>query len=321
MAKYKFNPEDFTYQRIDKGFKAKMFNALKHMATGVIIASITLFISFSIFKSPKHKQLQVEYGKLKNEFKRLEDKIKLSSAVLSDIENRDDFVYRTIFETAPIASTKRNGGLGGVNRYKNLQALEEADLLINVEKRLDSLMNRLYVQSKSFDEIKSLVDDKKLMLSSIPAIQPVANKNLKRMASGYGYRMHPILKVRAMHKGMDFSAPKGTEIYATGDGIVERVQKVYGGYGRNIIINHGYGYKTLYAHMNSFNVRRGQRVKRGEVIGYVGNTGSSTAPHLHYEVKKDGKHVNPAHYYYIDISPEDYELLLERASNYNQSLD
>ena len=321
MAKYKFNPDDFTYQRIDKGFKAKMFNALKHLATGVIIASITLFISFSIFKSPKHKQLQVEYAKLTKEFNRLEDKIELTSSVLKDIENRDDYVYRSIFETAPIASTKRNGGLGGINRYKNLQDLEEADLLINIEKKLDSLINRLYIQSKSFDEIKALVDDKQIMLASIPAIQPVANKNLKRMASGYGYRMHPILKVRTMHEGMDFSAPKGTEIYATGDGVVERVQKVYGGYGRNIIINHGYGYKTLYAHMKSFNVRRGQKVKRGEVIGYVGNTGSSTGAHLHYEVRKDGKPVNPAYYYYIDISPEDYQRLIELAANENQSLD
>jgi murein DD-endopeptidase MepM/ murein hydrolase activator NlpD len=208
-----------------------------------------------------------------------------------------------------------------VNRYTYLEGYSNSDLVIDTKKRLDKLKKRLYVQSKSFDEVVDLAKNKEKMLAAIPAVQPVPNKNLKRVASGYGYRVHPIYKVRKMHWGMDFSAPTGTEIFATGDGLISKVVNSRRGYGKHVIIDHGYGYKTLYAHMSSIDVKRGQKVKRGDVIGLVGNTGTSNGPHLHYEVIKDGKKINPANYYFNDLTPEEYDLMIELSSSVNQSFD
>lgn len=211
--------------------------------------------------------------------------------------------------------------MGGVNRYSDLEGYQYSNVVIEANKKLDQLAKRMYVQTKSFDEVVELAQNKEKMLASIPAIQPVPNKNLKRMASGYGYRTHPIYKVRKMHWGMDFSAPTGTEIFATGDGTVAQVILSRGGYGKHVVIDHGFGYETLYAHMTKINVKRGQKVKRGDVIGLVGNTGTSSAPHLHYEVIKDGKKINPAHFYFNDLTPEEYDQMIEMSSHANQSFD
>jgi murein DD-endopeptidase MepM/ murein hydrolase activator NlpD len=241
--------------------------------------------------------------------------------VLRDIEERDNTIYRVIFESDPIPSTVREAGYGGADRYRSLRDLYDAEMVTDVTKQVDKLSKRLYVQSKSFDEVWDLARNKSAMLASIPAIQPVANKDLKRMASGYGMRIHPIYKTFKLHTGMDFTAPVGTEIRATGNGVVSKVEFNGRGYGNNVVINHGYGYQTLYGHMSRMSVRPGQRVNRGDLIGYVGNSGTSTGPHLHYEVHRGGNPVNPVNYYYNDLSPEEYELMVELSSKSGQSFD
>ena len=241
--------------------------------------------------------------------------------MLKDIQERDNTIYRVIFEAEPIPVSIREAGYGGVDRYNKLRDYYNADLIVDVTKKVDQLSKQLYVQSKSYDEVWQLVKNKANMLSSIPAIQPVSNKDMTRVASGYGWRIHPIYKTEKLHTGMDFTAPVGTEIYATGNGTVVKVEKDGRGYGNNVIINHGYGYQTLYGHMSKFSVRPGQKVKRGDLIGSVGNTGTSTGPHLHYEVHKNGNPVNPVNFYYNDLSPEEYAKMLEISSQAGQAFD
>ena len=260
------------------------------------------------------KQLSTQYELIQNKLTQVE-------LVLDDLQQRDDNIYRVIFEADPIPKSIRKAGYGGVNRYKDLTGYNNSDLIISTANKIDQITKQLYIQSKSFDDIIELAKNKKDMLAATPAIQPVSNKDLSRMASGYGYRIHPIYKTRKLHTGMDFSAKTGTPIYATGNGKIEKVKKSRRGYGNYVIINHGYGYKTLYAHMSKYIVRKGQKVKRGDVIGYVGNTGMSMAPHLHYEVHKNGKKINPVNFYYNDLTPELYEKMLEICSQNNQSFD
>ena len=228
------------------------------------------------------------------------------AAVLDDIESRDDNIYRVIFEAEPIAENIRKAGFGGINRYKKLEGFKSSELMKESSNKMDKILKQLYIQSKSFDEVMDMAMKKKEMLASIPAIQPVSNKDLKRMASGYGYRIDPHYKTRAFHAGMDFTAPRGTPIYATGDGVVTRADRKAKGYGNHVRIDHGYGYVTLYAHMYKIKVRPGQKVKRGDIIGLVGNTGKSVGPHCHYEVRKNGKPLNPVHFYFNDLTPEQY---------------
>ena len=232
-----------------------------------------------------------------------------------------DNIYRVIFEAEPIAEEIRKAGFGGVNKYSYLEGFSNSELLTKIDKKFDILTKQLYIQSKSFDQVIELTKNKNDMLSSIPAIQPVSNKDLGRMASGFGYRIDPIYKTRKFHAGMDFSAKTGTPIYATGNGKVFRVRKSKRGYGNHVIIDHGYGYKTLYAHMSKSSVKKNQKVNRGDIIGYVGNTGKSVAPHLHYEVHKDGKKVNPINFYYNDLSANEYEKMIEISNQSNQSFD
>lgn len=274
-----------------------------------------------LIDSPKEKLLKKENSQLKAQYELLNKRMEQVSAVLEDIERRDDEIYRVIFEAEPIPKEIREAGFGGVNRYKKLDGYRNSELIKESAIKLDQITKQLYIQSKSFDEVYDMAVRKEEMLASIPAIQPVSNKELKRMASGYGMRMHPIYKRRKMHTGMDFSAERGTEIYATGNGTVIHVEKSRRGYGNHVVIDHGYGYQTLYAHMSNFNVRRGEKVRRGQVIGYIGNTGTSVAPHLHYEVHKNGEKVNPINYYFNDLTPEEYEKMIEFASQPTQSFD
>ena len=269
----------------------------------------------------KEKKLKLEIQNLTSQYEVIDKNMKQVEIVLDEIQDRDDNIYRVIFEADPIPTSIRKQGFGGVNRYEKLLGLSNSELMINTSKKIDQLTKQLYLQSKSFDEVIDLAKNKSNMLASIPAIQPVANKDLKRMASGYGYRIHPIYKTRKMHYGMDFSAKTGTEIYSTGDGVVSKVKRSKRGYGNYVKINHGFGYETLYAHMSKYIVKKGQKVKRGEIIGFVGNSGISTAPHLHYEVRKDNKKINPLNFYYNDLSPEEYEKMLEISLQSNQSLD
>jgi murein DD-endopeptidase MepM/ murein hydrolase activator NlpD len=291
------------------------------LSTAVVFASVIVLIAYNFFNSPKEKQLKRELEETTLQLEILKQRTDQVEAVLSDIQDRDNTIYRVIFEADPIPSTVREAGYGGVDRYNALKDYYNADAIIDVTQRIDKLSKQLYIQSKSFDEVFNLVKNKSAMLAAIPAIQPIPNKDLKHVASGYGWRMHPVYKTEKMHTGMDFSASVGTEIHATGNGVVEKVEPYGKGYGNNVVINHGYGYETVYAHMSKFAVHVGQKISRGDLIGYVGNTGTSTGPHLHYEVRKNGNPVNPANFYYNDLTPEEYEKMMELSSQANQSFD
>jgi len=319
--KYYYDTKTLSYKPIESSRVDKFKNLIVYFTSSAILAFFILLIFFQYFDSPKEKRLKGEINNLLSQYEIINSDLKKIEIVLDDIQTRDDNIYRTIFEADPIPTSIRKQGFGGVNRYKKLSGFSNSDLIINTTKKVDQLTKQLYLQSKSFDEIIELAKNKSKMLASIPAIQPVANKDLKRMTSGYGYRIHPIYKTRKMHYGMDYSAKVGTEIYATGDGIISKVKRSKRGYGNYVKINHGFGYETLYAHMSKYIVKKGQKVKRGEVIGYVGNSGISTAPHLHYEVRKDNKKINPVNFYFNDLTPEEYEKMLELASQPNQSFD
>ncbi|MGB0166538.1 MAG: M23 family metallopeptidase, partial [Luteibaculum sp.] len=273
------------------------------------------------FDSPKERALKRENKQLQLQYSLLNKKVDGINDVLKDVIKRDNNIYRVIFEADPIPQSVRNAGIGGVDRYSQLQGYDFSDLVVETRKRVDKISRDLYIQSKSFDEVINLAKRKKEMLASIPAIQPISNKDLTRMASGYGYRIHPIHKIRKMHYGIDFTAPTGTPIYATGDGKVYEVEASKRGYGNHIVIKHDFGYQTLYAHLSAFNVITGQNVKRGDIIGYVGSTGTSTAPHLHYEVLKDNKKIDPINFFFNDLSPEEYDRMIELSSSANQSFD
>ncbi|MGY6648655.1 M23 family metallopeptidase [Wenyingzhuangia sp. IMCC45574] len=320
-AKFYYDPETLSYQPIKRDTKKTLRNTLLY-SLAVLLIGLIGFVTFStIIKSPSERATLRELNNLQFNYQLLEKKMAESSAILEEIQQRDNNIYRIIFEAKPISNEERNAGFGGVNRYKSLGDYKNSELIIEATKNMDILQKRLVVQSKSLDEIVKLAKNKAEMLASIPAIQPVANKDLKRMASGYGMRIHPIYKTKRMHWGMDFSSPQGTHIYATGNGVVKLAKKSRKGFGHHIIIDHGFGYETLYAHMSKFNVRRGQKVKRGDLIGFVGSTGSSTAPHLHYEVKKGNKKMNPVYFYHNDLTPEEYETMLMLSTQENQSLD
>ncbi len=319
--KYKFNPESLSYTKVAKSTKRKVFIFLTYFFASVVL-SILYFLVFSVFfDSPKEKGLKRQISELKVNYQIVNDELSKIEAILTDLQERDDNIYRTIFEAEPIHSTIREAGTGGTNMYRDLEKLENSEIVIDVKSRLDKIMKKIYIQSTSYDEVIDLAKNKEDMLASIPAIQPISNKDLKRTASGWGYRIHPIYKIKKFHYGQDFTAPLNTDIYATGDGVIEYITSSKRGYGNHIVVNHGYGYKTLYAHLNRFNVKEGQTVKRGDVIGFVGTSGLSTAPHLHYEVMLNGKKVNPVNYYFNDLSAEEYEKMIEISLKSGQTFD
>lgn len=322
QVRYKYNPSTLNYEKVKVTTADRLKQVGSYMVLGLFFASIILLVAYTFFDSPKEKMLRRENAFLKNQFELFNRDLGRIEKVLADIENRDDNIYRTIFEAEPIPESVRQVGVGGVNRYNYLSGFSVSDLVVDTRYQLDRLEKRLYIQSKSYDEVIELAKNKEEMLASIPAIQPVNNKELKRMASGFGNRIHPLYKVWKMHWGMDFSAPLGTEIYATGDGVIKEAKpRNRRGYGKYLVIDHGFGYETLYAHMSKINVRVGQKVKRGEIIGQVGNTGSSSAPHLHYEVVKDGQKINPINFFFNDLTPDEYDRLIEMSSHANQSFD
>jgi murein DD-endopeptidase MepM/ murein hydrolase activator NlpD len=275
----------------------------------------------SFFDSPKEKALKREVEQMTIQYDLIHREMADVEHVLEDLQKTDDNLYRTIFEAEPIPSTLRDGGIGGVNRYEALEGYDNSKLVIETANRLDKIRKKVYVQSKSYDDLIRLAKDKEEMLKTVPAIIPISNKDLTRTASGYGWRIHPIYKISKFHYGMDFTAPLGTDIYATGDGTVVGMVSSQRGFGKHIIIDHGFGYSSVYAHLSNFNVRVGQKVKRGDIIGYVGNTGTSVANHLHYEIKLNGQNVDPVNYYFEDLSSEEYEKMVEIASKTGQSFD
>ncbi|WP_333810213.1 M23 family metallopeptidase [Flavobacterium sp.] len=322
-VKYYYDSENLAYKRIRtkkrKKFAYVMLFLLSSALFGFLI--FLLLINTSYFETPKDKILAREIEVMTLNYKVLNKKLDLMNEVLTAIENRDNNIYRIYFNTSPISEEERKAGFGGVNRYKDLQGYNNSELVENTTRRVDVLTKELVIQSKSLDEIVALAKQKEKLLAAIPAIQPVKNEDLKQMASGYGYRSDPFTKIRKFHYGMDFTARTGTPIYATGDGVVYKADASLSGYGNHIEINHGYGYKTLYAHLSKYKCKPGQRVKRGDIIGYVGSTGRSQAPHLHYEVFKNGERVNPLNFYYGSISAKEYIEISKLANQENQSLD
>ena len=320
-VKYYYDSETLSYRKIEQS-KGTISKIVVLITLSTLLVMLSGFIVLSQFlKTPNQLAQERELENLKFNYELLNKRLDESSSVLSQLQQRDNNIYRAYFEANPIPEEQRKAGFGGVNRYRYLDGYDNTKLIKTAAKKLDILSKQLVVQSKSLDEIVVLAKNKKEMLASIPAIQPVANKDLKRMASGYGYRIHPIYKTRKFHWGMDFSAPRGTPVYATGNGKIEKVKRSRRGYGNQVKINHGFGYKTFYAHLEKYTVRKGQKVKRGDLIGYVGTSGISTAPHLHYEVIKGNRKLNPVYFYFSDLTPEEYDRMLEMASQENQSLD
>ncbi|MBN2167084.1 MAG: M23 family metallopeptidase [Marinilabiliaceae bacterium] len=321
-VKYRYNPETLSYDRIKTGFKYYLSRSFFFMLTVLVFSTVMFFAYHEFFDSPKEKRLMRENKQTLAQIEIMSRNLDQVQAVLADLTRRDENIYRVIFSADSIPNSIRMAGFGGVNRYSQLENLTNSELVTQTAQKLDIIMKQAYVQSKSFDEIERLAKDKDLLLKATPSIMPISNKDLTRTASGWGWRIHPIYKIKKFHEGMDFSAPTGTEIYATGDGVVVKRLSDATGYGNRVEIDHGFGYTTLYAHMDRFNVQVGQKVKRGDVIGYVGDTGTSTAPHLHYEVHKQGRKVNPAHYYFQDdLTPEEYERMIIISSNSNQTFD
>lgn len=316
MGKYKFqfDPETLEYKKVEFDLRTSLYKYfLPRFAASMIIGVLLFTISSFLFPLPIDIQLEEEKEALLLEFDHLNLKMTEAEHKLLAIEKHDDNVYRRIFQANPIPESVRKAGFGGTDRYKAYSGYENAELLTNTAKRLDILSKQLVVQSKSFDEIIDLVKDKEKMLASIPAIQPIALDQLTRFGSAFGYRIHPIYKIRKLHTGVDLTAPRGTPVHAAGDGIVVRADWA-GGYGNCVRINHGYGYLTLYGHMKKYIVKPGQKVKRGDIIGYVGSTGLSTSPHLHYEVRINGKPVNPVNFYYNDLTDEEYDEMIKMST-------
>ncbi|HNP33723.1 MAG TPA: peptidoglycan DD-metalloendopeptidase family protein [Flavobacterium sp.] len=322
-VKYYFDTESLAYRKIKPKLSKKIgFAALFLLASALFgFLCFVALLNTSLLDTPKDRLQAREIETMKLRYSILNKKMDEIDEVLADVADRDNNVYRAYFNTSPIPNEQRKAGFGGVNRYKELEGFNNSDLVINTSKRVDVISKELAIQSKSLDEILKLAKEKNKLLAAIPAIQPVKNEALKRIASGFGYRSDPFTKVRKMHEGMDFTANIGTPVYATGDGVVAAADNSKSGYGNHIEINHGFGYLTLYGHLSKYNCRAGQRVKRGDLIGYVGSTGRSEGPHLHYEVHKDGKVVNPINFYYGNISAAEYVVISKMANQENQSLD
>tara|TARA_B100000035_G_scaffold165548_1_gene141222 strand:- start:1433 stop:2410 length:978 start_codon:yes stop_codon:yes gene_type:complete len=322
-TKYYFDSDNLEFVPIKNTLGNRIYRLSLFLISSVIFGAFITVILFNtdFVNTPKEIVQEREIDNYELQLKVLNKKLEQVESTLANIEKRDNNLYRAYFEASPIPEDQRKAGFGGINRYDYLEGFESSDLIVNTTERLDILTKELVIQSKSLDEIELLAKNKESLLSSIPSIQPVNSSALRRMASGYGYRIDPFTKARRMHFGMDFSAPRGTEIYATGDGTVTRADSRAAGFGKHVRIDHGFGYVTIYAHMDSYKVVKGDKVKRGDLIGYVGSTGRSVAPHLHYEIVKDGVKINPINFYSGSLSPAEFEELVKVASQENQSLD
>ncbi|MFO0321974.1 MAG: M23 family metallopeptidase [Bacteroidota bacterium] len=320
-VKYRFNTISLKYEKVKVSMKARFLQVISYLATGIVFAFITILLANKFLSSPLQKKQTREIEGLKLQYDILNKKMNLVKNVLDDLQDRDDNIYRVIFEAEPIPSSVRLAGFGGSDRYKELEGFDNSDLMIETTKNLDIIAKQLYIQSKSYDEVIKMARGKEKLLASIPAIMPLNNKNLKHAPSGFGWRTHPIYKTKEFHPGMDFTAEQGTPVYATGDGVIESANESSQGYGNHVVINHGFGYQTLYGHMSKIATKLNLSVKRGDLIGYIGSTGLSTGPHLHYEVIKNGEKVNPINFYYNDLSPEEYQIMLDLSTKSTQSYD
>jgi murein DD-endopeptidase MepM/ murein hydrolase activator NlpD len=320
-TKFKFNPESLSFDKVRLNARDLLLRGLAYFIGSLIVAAVYWVIFAAFFDSPKEKALQRELEQMTLQYQILHRDMANAETVLTGLQKTDDNLYRTIFEAEPIPSTLREGGTGGVNRYNSLEGYSNSNLVIETANRLDKIRKRIYIQGKSFDELIDLAKRKEEINRCRPSILPISNKDLTRTASGFGPRIHPVYKINKFHYGMDFTAPFGTEVYATGDGVVAERNSSQRGYGNHVIVDHGFGFQSLYAHLSSFNVRKGQRIKRGDVIGYVGSTGMSVANHLHYEIILNGVKIDPVNFYFEDLTPEEYVRMIEISSKTGQSFD
>jgi hypothetical protein len=320
--KYYYDTETCKYERIKTTSGDIFLNALGLLSLTLAMAVGLVVLYSNYFESPRELLLSNEVKEMEYLYQNLSKEVNKLDNELAHLEHRDDNIYRAVLGAEPIDKSVREAGVGGVDRYEDIKKkdLVHEDFLIKLHERVDKLKRKVYIESKSQDDVIALAENKEKLFAAIPAIQPVANKELIALASGFGMRIHPVYKVRKMHTGVDFAAAIGTPIYATADGIIDKLEVSFSGYGKQLEIDHGFGYRTRFAHMHGFAVRLGQKVKRGDLIGYVGETGLSTAPHLHYEVFVNGIHVNPIHYFFNDLNAKEYEKVIELASIENQSL-
>ncbi len=320
--KYRFNPESLSYDRIRISIRTRLIQVGSFIIAICVIATACYLLSdLAGIQLPKEKRLKRENAQMLAENERVGKKLSEMALVLEDLCQRDENIYRAIFQAAPIPKSVREAGIGGTNRYVNLEGYDFSNTVIETARKLDIISKQIYIQSKSYDEVIELAKKKEEMLACIPAIQPLSNKDLSKTASGWGMRIHPIYKIPMFHHGFDFTAPIGTKVYATGDGVVETVEFNQGGYGKEVLVNHGFGYATRYAHLSAFNARIGQKVKRGDLIGFVGSTGRSTAPHLHYEILVNGTDVNPSLYFFNDLTSDEFQKMIQISTNSNQTFD
>ena len=319
--KYFYNTHTLRYEKLVTPLRVKLLRVFAFLATVAVSAAIIVAIAFKYIQSPKEKLLQQQNDDMREDYVLLNQQLQQLQQQMAELENRDNNVYRSIFEAQPVPDSARMKAIEKTKEVKLVQSMSEDALVKSITGQVNTLAMRIAYQQKSYDDINDMVKNKEQLLAAIPAIQPVSNKDLNRIASGFGYRIDPVYKVKKLHAGLDFAAPIGTPIYATANGTVERAGLNEGGYGNHVVINHGYGYETLYGHMVRIKARAGQRVKRGEVIGWVGSTGKSTGPHCHYEVHKNGTPVDPVYFFYNDLTPEQYDRLLKLASASNQSFD
>ena len=320
-VKYVFNHKTLSFEHARLTARHIILKILSYLSTSVVFTAVIVVVGSYFFDSPKERMLRRENRQYELQFKLMNERIEKLQLVLNDMADRDDNIYRVIFESEPIPSEARKAGYGGTDRYKDLEGYRNSDILTQTAKKLDQITAKMYVQTKSFDEVYEMAKNKSRLIAGIPAIQPVSNMDLRRLSSYFGYRTDPYYKVMKFHEGVDFSAPIGTEIYATGDGVVITSERSKGGYGNQIIIDHGFGYKTMYAHLQAFKVRAGEQVKRGQVIGKIGSTGKSTSPHCHYEVWKNNKPVDPINYFFNDLTAQQYEEILILSQNPSQTMD
>ncbi|MCO5238547.1 MAG: M23 family metallopeptidase [Chitinophagaceae bacterium] len=319
--KYYYNTNSLRYEKLVTPLRVKLLRILGFLAAAIVTALIIVAIAFRVIDSPKEMLMRQENERIKDDYRILNNKVKLIQQQMVELENRDNHVYREIFEADPIPDSARSKQIEKQQEVRLAERMEDNELAFSIASTLDKLMNRITVQKKSYQEIEAMIRDKEKMLAATPAIQPVSNKDLKRVASGFGYRIDPVYKTVKLHAGLDFAAPQGTPIYATADGVVRLAGNTGNGYGNHVIINHGYGYETLYGHQYRIKAKVGQRVKRGELIGWVGNTGKSTGPHLHYEVRKNKRHIDPIYFFYNDLTPEQFDRIVKIAASGNQSFD
>jgi murein DD-endopeptidase MepM/ murein hydrolase activator NlpD len=319
--KYYYNTHTLRYEKLETPLRVTLLRIFGFIAAALVTSVIISYFAFQFIGSPNEKLLRIENERMSDNYNELNDQLATLQQQMKELEKRDNDVYRSIFEANPIPDSVRAKELEKKQEVAKVESMGNNQLLTSIVSTMDNLSARINAQKKSYDEISKLITNKQVLLACTPAIQPVSNKDLERIASGFGYRIDPIYKTMKLHAGLDFAAPQGTPIYATADGTVTTAGNTGNGYGNHVVINHGYGYETLYGHMVKVKVRSGEKVKRGQVIGWVGSTGKSTGPHCHYEVHKNGQKLDPVYFFYNDLSPEQFDLLLKKAAASNQSFD